>query len=156
MPGLSGKRLEKANRVLEGIMEGRSLREICGENRNKDEIPGKRTFLEWVRDNESLQTAYLAARAIREEVFFDEIIAIADRSGEPRSVDTHECIQRDKLRIDSRKWILSRMNAKKYGDISQREIDEDTGKPTPTKTIEMWPDPVDIGAENARSPNVGS
>ena len=125
---LNAEKQKMANRVLDALMEGRSLREICGDKRDKELIPTKKTFLVWVRDHEELQGAYLVARAIREDLFFDEVVSIADGEGHV-GADTHERIQRDKLRVDSRKWALGRMNPKKYGDLSQRgEGDENKGK----------------------------
>src|SRR4051794_16693229 len=62
------------------------------------------------------------ARAAQADHFADEIIAIADdtsgdwieRDGE--LMVNHEHIQRSRLRVDARKWLMARMAPKKYGD----------------------------------------
>ena len=48
------------------------------------------------------------ARLSQAETYVDDIIAISD--------DTTGEIQRDKLRVDSRKWIASKINPGKWGD----------------------------------------
>ena len=37
-----------------------------------------------------------------------------DENGNPRI--NHDVIQRDRLRVDARKWMLGKMQPKKYGD----------------------------------------
>ena len=51
--------------------------------------------------------AYALARLSQVETYVDDIIAISDGDGE---------IQRDRLRVDSRKWIASKINPGKWGD----------------------------------------
>jgi len=54
----------------------------------------------------------------------EEIIRISDDSAGDvfydndtgRAVADHARIQRDRLRVDSRKWLLSKQDAKRYGD----------------------------------------
>ena len=55
---------------------------------------------------------YARATGLRTDVIFDEIEDIADGDGD---------VARDRLRIDARKWSLSKMQPKKYGD--RLEID---------------------------------
>lgn len=44
------------------------------------------------------------------------------------TVADHEHIQRSKLRVDSRKWLLSKMMPKKYGDRVSAEVTGADGK----------------------------
>jgi hypothetical protein len=39
-----------------------------------------------------------------------------------REIVDHNVVSRDKLRIDTRKWILAKMNPKKYGDSSKVDV----------------------------------
>jgi hypothetical protein len=84
--------------------------------------------MRWVGENEKFREHYTRAREMQSEVFFDEMIAIADESdgdwtdkvngkGEVigKRVD-NEAVQRSKLRLDARKWIVSKTLPKKYGD----------------------------------------
>jgi len=48
---------------------------------------------------------------------------IIDERGRP--VIAHDVINRDRLRVDTRKWLMSRMNPRKWGDKVQVGGDED-------------------------------
>lgn len=48
---------------------------------------------------------------------FEQMLDIADGSSED--------VQRDRLRVDTRKWALSRMSPRKYGDKLALGGDED-------------------------------
>jgi hypothetical protein len=76
---------------------------------------------------------YARARELQAERFADDIIEIADDKSEdvygelemPNSV----AVARAKLRIDSRKWIASKLLPKKYGDKLQTEVSGPDGGP---------------------------
>jgi hypothetical protein len=84
----------------------------------------------WVRQDDEFATQYARAREIQAELFGDELIEIADDGSndwmerEGVVVADHEHIQRSKLRCDNRKWLMSKMLPKKYGD---RVVNEHTG-----------------------------
>ncbi len=93
---------ENKTKVLDLIADGLSVRAIC----RQDDMPGRQTLYRWIADDKDFGNRY--ARARRAEYMFDEIIEIADNSnGE---------VNRDRLRVDARKWKLSKMQPKKYGD----------------------------------------
>lgn len=109
--------------ILNRIEEGESVRSILNEKRNKDKLPSRRVFNSWLRDDHKLSTQYARAMELRAELMFDEITLIADGTGDDILIDedgkeqvNHNVIQRDRLRIDARKWALSKMLPKKYGD----------------------------------------
>jgi hypothetical protein len=59
----------------------------------------------------------------------DEIIDIADDAGRDVSVDNEgnqrvngEAIARSRLRVDTRKWIMSKLAPRKYGDGATQEL----------------------------------
>ncbi|MCB9902399.1 MAG: hypothetical protein H6826_13735 [Planctomycetes bacterium] len=76
----------------------------------------------------SFRELYEIARAQQAEVYFDEMIEIADDARndwmEANGADdagwraNKENVQRSRLRIDTRKWMLSKMLPKKYGDLA--------------------------------------
>jgi acyl-CoA thioesterase FadM len=43
----------------------------------------------------------------------------------------HSAIARAKLQVDTRKWIMSKMAPKKYGEKIQQELTGPDGKPLP-------------------------
>lgn len=102
----------------------KGLRRLCDTFRKDDpDFPAARTVREWFAANEELNGQYARAKAHQLEHLAEQIIEISDddsldmgftEEGKP-FVNT-EHIQRSKLRVDSRKWILSKLNPKKYGD----------------------------------------
>lgn len=85
-----------------------------------------RTFLDWVDASEGNATCYARAREIQVERMADEIRDIADApikkmvtmgrgGGMTERLDPAD-VQHKKLRTDSRKWLLSKVAPKKYGD----------------------------------------
>jgi autonomous glycyl radical cofactor GrcA len=111
------------NTICERIEEGESLRAVL---RDKD-MPSSRTFFKWIDGNEDKVKQYARAIGQRADYIFDQMFDIADDGtndftnkdigdGVNVQVLNSEHIQRSRLRIDTRKWALSKMNPKKYGD----------------------------------------
>jgi hypothetical protein len=110
--------------ICEQISEGVSLRKIC----EADNMPAKGTVMKWLVDFPELQDQYTRARELQAETIFDEMLDIADDGSndwmekfnpEGQSIGWQingEHVQRSRLRLDSRKWQLSKMLPKKYGD----------------------------------------
>jgi hypothetical protein len=75
----------------------------------------------WLRTHEDFLEQYARAKEEALDMLAEKILDIADdtshdwvkRNG--RYVVNHENIQRARLRIDSRKWLLSKLAPKKYG-----------------------------------------
>lgn len=81
------------------------------------------TFHNWLDKDESKQDRYVRATQLRAEAIFEDILSIADENYRDTYVDEngiertdHDVVQRAKLRIDSRKWMLAKMQPTKYGD----------------------------------------
>ena len=120
------------NEILERIMKGDSLKEITKKGRDAS-VPSRSTFNKWVADDNDLAELYGLAMDIRADQLFDEVIEIADDVADEESTET---IQRDKLRIDARKWVVSRMRPMKYGDQTQRTMDDGEAGQVHRKTTE--------------------
>jgi hypothetical protein len=87
-----------------------------------------RSFLRWVREDESeeLRHKYACAREDQAEFLADQIIEIADDSthdtktitkgDQTVEVENTEWVNRSKLRVEARKWTASKLKPKKYGD----------------------------------------
>lgn len=107
-----------ADEICERIASGQSLRKICGADRD-DFIPGQTTVFKWLSENEAFAKQYAHARELQAEHFVDEIIEIADSPNATVGPDGQPILsdpQRDRLRIDARKWFASKVVPKKYGD----------------------------------------
>lgn len=115
----------KADAIIERVAGHESLRAIC-----LDVGVPLTTFLQWVSDREALSAQYTRAKQMQAELLASEILEISDdgrndtyvdpQSGEERT--DHDVIARSKLRVDTRKWILSKMLPKVYGERVQAEV----------------------------------
>lgn len=112
--------------ILDRISKGESLRQILPYENRIESLPHIGTFLRWVSDDVKLSEQYARAMEIRSDIIFEEILEIADdgtndymtivKGHEEYEVENKELVNRSKLRVDARKWILARMQPKKYGD----------------------------------------
>lgn len=91
------------------------------------------TFYRWLVKNDSFKKSYNYAREIRADVLFEEIIEIADTPEEGSKVkytpkgtitETGDMTDHRRLKIDARKWVVSKMNGKKYGNNTSDEDDK--------------------------------
>src|ERR1700748_3712554 len=101
------------------LATGESLRKICSE----EDSPSKTSVFRWLRSQEAFRDEYARAREEQAEHFADEMVEIADDisndvTGELEMPNGGD-VQRAKLRIETRKWIASKLLAKKYGDKLQ-------------------------------------
>ena len=114
---------DMADKICALIAEGQSLREIC----RNDEMPGKSTVFQWLQKNVAFADQYAQAREVQAEHWAGEILEIADdgtndwierqnRDGTTYTEIDHEHVTRSRLRVDSRKWLMSKLLPKKYGD----------------------------------------
>ena len=96
--------------ICSQLSEGTSLNRIC----KSDNMPSKSTVYNWLADNEKFLELYNTAREDQADTLADELIEIADNT-------TGET-QRDRLRVDARKWIASKLKPKRYGDKVEQTI----------------------------------
>lgn len=103
-----------------------SLRKICLD----DNMPAESTVRDWALNPEHPFSAqYVRAREIGYHAMADEIIDISDdgsrdiktvmRDGQEIEQLDHDHIQRSRLRVESRKWMVSKMLPKIYGDKTE-------------------------------------
>ena len=108
-------------------------------------MPSESTVRTWaVEDREGFSTHYTKAREIGYHVMADELMDIADdgrndwmerRGSEDAGwVSNGEHIQRSRLRVDTRKWMLSKMLPKLYGD--KIEVSGKDGGPVQVAVVE--------------------
>jgi hypothetical protein len=116
---------EVADLICEKLCDGESLRAIC----LSDDMPSRSTVFKWLNDNQYFSDQYARAKEEQAEALADDIIAIADQYDTAKDTLQPDLIQRAKLRIDSRKWVASKLKPKKYGDKVQSEISGPDGGP---------------------------
>ena len=122
--------------ILDELMTGKSLRKILMQKG----MPPRITVFRWITDDEEKRNKYAQAREIYADDMFDEMLDIADSTDEDlinldngKQAINHHVIMRDRLRIDTRKWNLSRMFPKKYGE--KLDLSSSDGTMTPKTTI---------------------
>lgn len=124
---------EVAAAICEGLSEGKSLREVC----RQPGMPSETAVRYWARDDKNgFASQYARAREIGYHVIADELLEIADDGSNDwmeRNADdgpgwqaNGEHMQRSRLRVDTRKWLLSKVLPKIYGDKLQVAGDKDS------------------------------
>jgi hypothetical protein len=122
-----------AAEICRRLASGRTLRDIA---RDPD-MPSESTVRSWANnDVEGFHASYARAREIGYQAMADEIVAIADdasndwterqgRDGKERLALNSEHVQRSRLRVDARKWLLAKALPKLYGEKSDDEPEKD-------------------------------
>lgn len=136
---------ELADAICERLAAGESLVRICA----GDGFPSETTVYRWLQTNPAFRDKYAQAREVQAERMADEILEIADDASNdwmvrytngggdaPGWALNGEHVQRSRLRIDSRKWLMSKMLPKKYGDKVQQELTGADGGPVQIDRVE--------------------
>lgn len=112
---------------IEIACSSKGIRRLCMEN---DHWPEPRSIYRWLKEYPEFCQQYARAKKSQIEALIDDILTIADESegdytmnAEGRLVVDHEHIQRAKLRIDTRKWLASKLVPKVYGNGICADID---------------------------------
>lgn len=116
--------------ICDRIADGETVRQIAA----SDHMPVASTiYLELAR-NSSFSEQYARARAAQLERWEDEIVEIADdgtndwmasnREDDAGYRANGEHIQRSRLRVDARKWLMAKRLPKKYGDRVEHEVNQ--------------------------------
>lgn len=125
---------ELAAFICEQIADGKSLRSIC----EAADMPNRGTIFRWLAESEAgdkiFSNQYAHARQVQADVLFEEILEIADEEvtmikrskhqpgpsededAEVEVVFDPTAVQRNRLRVDSRKWMAGKLRPKVYGD----------------------------------------
>jgi hypothetical protein len=102
---------EVADSICERLAEGESLRSIC-----RDEaMPALSSVFKWLNLHAEFADQYTRAREEQAEALADEIVGIADNDC-MEVEDSAVLTARDRLRVEARKWVASKLKPKKYGD----------------------------------------
>lgn len=115
----------------ETATSSKSLKRIC----DPDDMPAVRTALYWLAEGEKADAndhfkaflqKYTRAKEEQADFLAEEILEIADdgsndlmtitKGDQSYEQENKEVTNRSKLRVEARKWIASKLKAKKYGD----------------------------------------
>lgn len=138
-----------SDHIIGELAKGRSLLNICTTDAG---LPDTATFLQWVNEDDpsGLSLRYAQARELGYKRMADEIVELSNKKGEwvpiqDLDVDgrplldengqpilkqvfmplNSDVIAHTRLQIDTRKWVLSKMLPKVYGE---KVTNEHTGK----------------------------
>ncbi len=111
---------EIAQTICDRLADGEILRAIC----RTEGFPSDRAVRRWATDDpDGFGARYAAAREAGWHVIAEEIMAISDDGANDTYVDENgfrrtdnDVVQRSRLRVDARKWLLSKMLPKVFGD----------------------------------------
>lgn len=107
-----------AAKICSALADGKSLRSVC----EADDMPDKATVLRWLADEARAEFCdqYARARETQADLHAETMLEIADEEAEDATA-----VARNRLRVDTRKWLASKLAPKKYGD---KITAEHTGK----------------------------
>jgi hypothetical protein len=105
---------EIAKEICDRLAAGESLRAICDDAGT----PARSTVLKWLTEHAEFSDQYAIARDAGLDVMADHVIEISDQ--EPGTLDNGGTdtgrVAANRLRMDARRWYLSKLAPKRYGD----------------------------------------
>ena len=121
------------NTIFTEIINGRAVRNILKD----DEMPNVTTFYAWLDNDDEKSKQYARSIEIRADHKFESIES--DYMEEPQRGDDGKIdsawVALQRLKIDAKKWEVSKMFSKKYGDKN-------------TTTLEGGEKPITISFED--------
>lgn len=126
-PG-SPDRRKIADLVLAGMCSGMSAFKAC-------QVAGvnQSTFNLWLNEDAKLAAEYARAREDLIERMANEVLELSDVDVglQPDGKKDWAAVQKHKLQVDTRKWLLSKLSPKKYGE--KLEVSGDPANPLVTR-----------------------
>ena len=101
--------------ILNKLAQGINLKECLRDDQRDFDYT---QLLRWIHKDPQRKSRYYEAQEIGSEMIAAEILEIADGQ------DGLEDVQRSKLRIDSRQFLLKTWNRKRYGDVKTLEVNQ--------------------------------
>lgn len=100
------------------LSAGESLRSICKD----DHMPADSTVRAWaIADIDGFHAHYTRAREAQMDALAEDILEMADND----KAD----VQRSRLQVDTRKWLMSKIAPKRFGDKKTHEVSGPNGAP---------------------------
>ena len=110
------------NEIIQEIEDGKALRTIL----KHSGMPSSSTFYIWIEEDKKKSKRYAHACDVRTEIKFESIerdyLETPQRDKATGKIDAG-WVQLQRLKIDSKKWELSKLKPKKYGDKIETTIE---------------------------------
>lgn len=101
-----------------------------------DDLPEKTTINVWRYKYPEFNTRYAQAKLKQADLLAEEVLDVADdarndwmesfdKNGNPEMKLNSEHVQRSRLRIDTRKWLASKLLPKQYGQHAEEDKTQD-------------------------------
>lgn len=123
--------------ICEELASGKSLRTVCA----MEGMPVPGTVFKWMRLRPEFMQQYNKAKQEAADALAEEILDIADEGTndfmENKKGDivyNREHVERSKLRVDARKWLMSKMKPKVFGEKLDMTSDN---KPLPQPILHV-------------------
>lgn len=110
---------ELADRICMELAQGKSLRTVV---KNDWCVEGV-TVWRWLREIESFNKQYVRAKQEAADAMAEDILDISDEElalGDDRHIN-NALVSRNRLRVDTRKWLMAKMKPKKYSERFELE-----------------------------------
>lgn len=115
---------EVAAEICARVAEGNSLRSVC----QAEDMPAASTVFLWLSKHPAFSEQYRVAREALTETMAEDLLEIAD-DGRNDWVEANgggveyngDHVQRSKLRVHARMWLMGKLAPKKYGDVQQHK-----------------------------------
>lgn len=118
-----------ADAICEQLASGKSLRSVC----KKKGMPSEMTVRRWALDDvQGFASQYTRAKELQAHVLFEEIIDISNTAKlgtktvigpDGKTVTKSDMTEHRRMQIDARKWYISKVLPKIYGDKLQLDGD---------------------------------
>lgn len=136
-------------KVLARIASGQTFHRVCTGKTDQfgNQWPTVGQVQYRIRTDDAYKKEYDRARELQGDSWVDEIIDIADNiqergtyekindDGSTRKQEQYKQVERDKLKISTRQWVLGRRFPKLYGDSIRQEISNDLQNVKPVINI---------------------
>jgi len=110
---------ELGDLICEGVSRKTPLARLCDEN---EDLPTPRTVYKWLRTHKEFVQNYTRAKEDQADYLAEECLDIADRVG-LEAADK-------RIMVDTRKWLASKFQPKKYSDKQYIETKDITSEVT--------------------------
>lgn len=120
-----------AEKVIKAMDSGMSCFKAC-----QQVGISMQTFTRWAEEDAAIAEAYARAKENFIERIANEVMELsdADVGEQPDGRKDWAAVQKHKLQVDTRKWLLSKLAPKKYGD--KLELSGDADNPLTIQRIE--------------------
>ena len=124
--------------VCDRLIQGEPLVMICADHT----MPSTNQIMRYLFDDEVAREMYYAAREMQCETLAEEAMMVANDDSDDHSIDDrgrrishNEVVQRARVKIDTIRFMMSKMSPKRYGDKNVTEIQGSADRPVTLQVV---------------------